>query len=67
MQGASLDHSLWFHQDVRVDDWLLYMIDSPWAGGARGLGIGRIFDRAGRFVATVAQEGLMRDLAMRGQ
>ena len=65
MQGASLDHSIWFHQDVKADDWLLYSIDSPWAGQARGLGIGHIFDRAGRLIATVAQEGLMRDRDMR--
>lgn len=67
MQSASLDHSVWFHQDVRTDDWLLYTIDSPWAGQARGLGVGQIFDREGRLVATVAQEGLMRDLDMRGK
>ncbi|MCB2014037.1 MAG: acyl-CoA thioesterase II [Sphingobium sp.] len=65
MQGASLDHSVWFRQDMSADDWLLYSIDSPWAGQARGLGIGHIFDRAGRLVATVAQEGLMRDRDMR--
>jgi len=65
VQPASLDHSVWFHQDVHTDDWLLYTIDSPWAGQARGLGIGKIFDREGRLVATVAQEGLMRDLDMR--
>lgn len=61
MQGASLDHSIWFHQDVSVDEWLLYSIESPWSGEARGLGIGRIYDEAGRLVATVAQEGLMRE------
>ena len=65
VQAASLDHSLWFHQDLRADDWLLYAIESPWAGGGRGLGLGRIFDRAGRLVASVAQEGMMRDPAMR--
>lgn len=65
VQAASLDHSLWFHRDMRIDDWLLYTIDGPWAGGARGLGLGRIFDRAGNLVASVAQEGMMRDRAMR--
>ena len=65
LQGASLDHSVWFHQDANADDWLLYSIDSPWSGQARGLGIGHIFDRTGGLVATVAQEGLMRDRDMR--
>jgi len=64
-QLASLDHSVWFHQDMRIDDWLLYSIESPWAGGARGLAMGRIFDREGHLVASVAQEGMMRDPALR--
>lgn len=59
-QGASIDHSIWFHDDVRADEWLLYYLASPWARHARGLGIGNIYDRTGRLVATVAQEGLMR-------
>jgi acyl-CoA thioesterase-2 len=57
---ASLDHALWFHREPRVDDWLLYVMDSPSSQGARGLTRGSIFDRAGRLVASVAQEGLMR-------
>ena len=60
LQIASLDHALWFHHDVRVDDWLLYDMDSPWAGGARGFARGSIFDRRGRLVASSAQEGLTR-------
>jgi len=60
LQIASLDHSLWFHEDVRVNDWLLYDMDSPWAGGARGLARGSIYNRAGRLVASSAQEGLTR-------
>ncbi|WP_295460882.1 acyl-CoA thioesterase II [uncultured Pseudomonas sp.] len=60
LQIASLDHAVWFHRDFRLDDWLLYAIDSPWAGGARGLCRGSIYDRAGRLVASVAQEGLIR-------
>lgn len=60
MQLASLDHVMWFHQPFRVDDWLLYVIDSPSASGARGLVRGRIFTRAGVLVASTAQEGLMR-------
>jgi len=57
---ASLDHALWFHGDVKVNDWLLYSMESPWAGGARGLARGQVFTREGRLVASVAQEGLMR-------
>lgn len=60
LQMASLDHALWIHGDVRVDDWLLYAMDSPWAGNARGLARGHIFTRDGRKVASVAQEGLVR-------
>jgi acyl-CoA thioesterase-2 len=60
MMVASLDHALWFHRTARVDDWLLYAMDSPSAQGARGLARGLVFDRDGRLVASVAQEGLMR-------
>lgn len=60
MQLASLDHSLWFHRPVRVDEWLLYSVESPWAGGARALVRGSIFNQAGELVASVAQEGLIR-------
>lgn len=59
-QGASIDHSIWFHDDLRVDDWLLYCLQSPWAGHARGFATGNIYDRTGRLVASVAQEGLIR-------
>jgi acyl-CoA thioesterase-2 len=58
--GASLDHAIWFHRDARVDDWLLYATDAPWSGGGRGFNRGRIFNRAGELVASVAQEGMMR-------
>ncbi len=60
MQVASLDHSLWFHSNLRMDDWLLYAMDSPWAGNARGFARGSIFNRQGQLVASVAQEGLTR-------
>jgi acyl-CoA thioesterase-2 len=59
---ASIDHAIWFHRDMRVDDWLLYVMDSPTAQGARGLSRGLIYDRHGRLVASVAQENLMRVL-----
>jgi acyl-CoA thioesterase-2 len=60
MQVASLDHVMWFHQPFRVDEWLLYVLDSPAAHGARGLARGRIFTEDGRLVASVTQEGLIR-------
>ena len=58
--AASLDHAIWFHRPFRIDDWLLYAQDSPNTSGARGLARGLLFDRAGRLVATVMQEGLVR-------
>jgi acyl-CoA thioesterase-2 len=57
---ASLDHAMWFHRPVRVDEWLLYSCDSPSASGGRGLARGSIYDRDGRLVASTAQEGMMR-------
>jgi acyl-CoA thioesterase-2 len=60
MQVASIDHVMWFHRPVRMDEWVLHVIDSPSAQGARGLVRGRIFTRDGRLVASTAQEGLMR-------
>ena len=60
---ASLDHALWFHREVRIDDWLLYAMDSPNASGARGLARGQFFSQDGRLVASSIQEGLVRVLA----
>jgi acyl-CoA thioesterase-2 len=60
IQVASLDHALWIHGPLRVDEWLLYAQQSPWAGGARALTRGQIFTREGRLVASVSQEGLVR-------
>jgi len=57
---ASIDHAMWFHRSVRVDDWLLYAVDSPSASGARGFTRGSVFARDGRLVASAAQEGLIR-------
>jgi acyl-CoA thioesterase-2 len=59
-QVASLDHAMWFLRPFRADDWLLYDQTSPSAGHGRGLTQGRIFDRAGRLIAAVVQEGLVR-------
>ncbi|HEY2257407.1 MAG TPA: acyl-CoA thioesterase II [Variovorax sp.] len=60
VRPASLDHAMWFHRDFRLDDWLLYCLDSPSAGGARGLCRGSLFARDGRLVASTAQEGMLR-------
>jgi acyl-CoA thioesterase II len=57
---ASLDHAMWFHRPLRVDDWLLYAMESPSASGARGFAQAGVFCRDGRLVATIAQEGLVR-------
>jgi acyl-CoA thioesterase II len=61
IMAASLDHALWFHRPFRADDWLLYAQDSPSASGARGFARGLIFTRQGELVASVAQEGLVRE------
>jgi acyl-CoA thioesterase II len=61
MQLASLDHALWFHRPFRADDWLLYAQDSPSSHGARGFCRGSIFTRDGVLIASVSQEGLMRE------
>jgi len=57
---ASLDHTLWMHRSFRADEWLLYVMDSPSAAGARGFVRGQVFTQDGRLVASVAQEGLLR-------
>ncbi len=60
LQIASLDHTIWFHRPFRMDDWLLFSMESPNASGGRGLTLARVYDRGGALVATVAQEGLIR-------
>lgn len=59
---ASIDHAIWFHRNFKIDDWLLYTMDSPSASNARGFSRGSIFDRQGVLIASVAQEGLIRKL-----
>ncbi|MCW2884064.1 MAG: acyl-CoA thioesterase [Streptosporangiaceae bacterium] len=60
LQFASLDHAVWTHARFRADDWLFYQQEGAWAGGARALCRGSLFDRSGRLVASVMQEGLIR-------
>ncbi len=62
IKAASLDHAVWFHEPFRADEWLLYVTDSPWAGGARGFTRGSIFSGDGRLVASTAQEGMIRPM-----
>ena len=57
---ASIDHAMWFHRPLRVDDWLLYAVESPSASGARGFARAGIYARDGKLVASTAQEGLVR-------
>jgi len=60
---ASIDHAMWFHRPFRVDEWLLYSMDSPSSSGARGFARGSFFTRSGVLVASCAQEGLIRVVA----
>lgn len=60
LKSASLDHAMWFHREPKVDEWMLYVQESPSASGGRGLALGRIFSQDGRLLATVAQEGMVR-------
>lgn len=57
---ASLDHAMWFHRPFRADEWMLYAQDSPNAGAGRGFARGLIYTRDGRLIASVAQEGIIR-------
>lgn len=60
MQIASLDHAIWFHNEPRLDSWLLYDMDSPSASAGRGMNRGLIYSQGGELVASVAQEALIR-------
>jgi acyl-CoA thioesterase-2 len=60
IMAASLDHAMWFHRPFRADEWLLYAQDSPNLAGSRGFARGLIFASDGKLVASVAQEGLLR-------
>jgi acyl-CoA thioesterase-2 len=60
LQIASLDHVIWFHRPFRMDEWLLFSMDSPNASGGRGLCFCHVYNQRGDLVATVAQEGLIR-------
>lgn len=59
-QIASLDHTIWLHRPFRMDEWLLFAMESPNASGGRGLSFAYVYNRSGALIATVAQEGLIR-------
>lgn len=60
LQIASLDHTIWFHRPLRMDDWLLFSMESPNASGGRGLCFSHVYNQHGILLATVTQEGLIR-------
>jgi acyl-CoA thioesterase-2 len=60
LQIASLDHTIWFHRPFRMDEWLLFSMESPNASGGRGLCFCHVYNARGEMVATLAQEGLIR-------
>ncbi|KAJ2723308.1 acyl-CoA thioesterase [Coemansia sp. Benny D115] len=61
---VSLDHTVWFHEPFRADDWLLYVMESPRTASGRGLSFGRIYSRDGTLVASTAQEGVTRGVSL---
>jgi acyl-CoA thioesterase-2 len=64
--SASIDHAMWFHRDVRVDEWLLHDLTSPSMGGSRALTQGRVYRRDGALVASTSQEGMVRQVGPLG-
>lgn len=60
LRSTSLDHAVWFHREFRMDDWVLFELDSPVSRGGRGLGRGLLYTRGGELVASCVQEGLLR-------
>ena len=61
MQVATIDHSMWFHRPFRVDEWVLYDMESTSASGGRGFVKGQFFNQQGELIASAAQEGVIRD------
>jgi acyl-CoA thioesterase-2 len=58
---ASIDHAMWFHSsNINVNEWMLYITESPWAGAGRGFANARIYSESGELLASVAQEGIIR-------
>jgi len=57
---ASIDHAMWFHKPFKIDEWMLFVTDSPSASNSRGFTRGSIYDQNGVLISSVVQEGLMR-------
>lgn len=64
---ASLDHAMWFHDKVKVDEWMLFDVESPKAGFGRGFTRVNIFNQSGVLVCSVVQEGLTRIKTPKGE
>jgi len=60
MAFASMNHSIWFHRDPPLEDWMLYAMEASWTGGGRGLARASLYGRSGELVATTAQEGMIK-------
>ena len=63
--GASLDHSMWFHEEIRVNQWIYYHLDSPRSARSRGFNRGSFYTEDGRLICSTAQEGLIRVIGKR--
>jgi len=63
--GASLDHAMWFHEEIRVNQWIYYHLDSPRSARARGFNRGSFYAEDGRLICSTAQEGLIRVIGER--
>ena len=58
--GPSLDHAVWFHRRVRLDEWVLMDLVPRTIAGGRGWYTGTIHTRNGTLAASLAQEHLFR-------
>ena len=57
---ASIDHSMWWYRDVDINQWHLYVQDTPTAAHGRGLGVAKVYTQDGELVAAMAQEAMIR-------
>jgi acyl-CoA thioesterase-2 len=60
LQMASLDHALWIHREVPIDQWMLFHKRTASAHASRGMVHADFFSSEGELVASVTQEGLLR-------
>lgn len=61
---ASLDHALWFHRPIRVDDWLLYDLAAVVNHGGRSVVRGSMYSRDGLLLMSMVQELLIRPVQL---